>query len=71
MGHRTLQMLKIYVFKERLSRLIGEELIDLKMHENGECINKELSKRVLSVLPHIAAFGHYQRQAILPEELLV
>lgn len=51
--------------------MMEEEFIELKMHGNAECIQKELSKHVLSVLPHIPAFEHCQMQAILPEKPLV
>lgn len=67
----TLDAGSLYVFKERLNRLMEEEFIELKMHGNAGCIKKELSKHVLSVLPHVPAFDHCERQAILPEEPLV
>lgn len=51
--------------------MMEEEFIELKMHGNAECVQKELSKHVLSVLPHVPAFEHYQAQAILPEKPLV
>lgn len=61
----------LHVFKESLNRLMEEELSELKMHGNEECIRQKLSKHVPSVLPLVPAFEHQHRQATLPEKPLV